>query len=240
MALSHFVKLSFDTLSRFGITLGMATRTSFKVELRRAYKAVKRDLNRLLSQQQKLEGEIVAARKRLQSLESVCKAAGVSIESSADAAYLLQTSELSDEIRSILTANYPAWMRPNQVLAELERIGHNLSEKLSNPQASVQMILKRMVEAEEAQEEVRPEDGKKIYRVPRTTQDVENPRAGMTLAATPDRSNSSFTLSDLMGSEEPWMESARKAMARNPAFYGTPNPFGRTLSEMLNPGWKQK
>lgn len=200
--------------------------------MRRAYKAVERDLNRLLSQQQKLEGEIVAARKRLQSLESVCKAAGVRIESSPDAAYLLQKSELGDEIRSILIANYPAWMRPNQVLAELERIGHNLSEKLSNPQASVQMILKRMVEAEEAQEQIWPEDGKKIYRIPRTTQDTENPTVEMTLAATPDRS-SSFTLSNLDRGDEGWMEKAREAMARNPASYRTQNPW---LSELLNLG----
>jgi hypothetical protein len=158
---------------------------SSKVNLRRAYKATKRELNELLSQRQKLEGKIVTARKTLQSLASVCEAAGLRVESSSEAAYLLK-SELGDEVRSILIANYPSWTRPNQVVAELERMGHDLG-KFANPQASIQMILKRMVEAEEAQEAQWPEDGKKIYRIPRSDGDRTYPTVGMTLAKVPGR-----------------------------------------------------
>jgi hypothetical protein len=170
---------------------------SFKKDLRRAYKAAKRELNDVLLKQQQIEKDIVIARQTLQNLGSVCEAVGVRVESSSEAAYLLQKSALGDEVRSILTANYPAWTRPNQVLAELERIGHDLS-KLSNPQASIQMILKRMVESGEAREETWPEDGKKIYRMPRIPQDTENPQARMTVATVPERGRM-MRLSDLMG-----------------------------------------
>ena len=183
MALSQFVKLSLDNLSRLDIIDDMSA--SFKGDLRKAYKAAKRELNQLLSQQQKIEKQVVATRQTLQSLASVCKAAGVRVESSSEAAYLLK-SEIGDEVRSILVANYPAWTRPNQVVAELERIGHDLT-KLSNPQASIQMILKRMVEAEEAQEAQWPNDGKKIYRIPRSDEDRTRPTVGMTLASVPER-----------------------------------------------------
>ena len=116
---------------------------------------------------------------------------------------MLQKSPLGDEVRSILTANYPAWTRPNQVVAELERIGHDLS-KLSNPQASIQMILKRMVDSNEAQEEKWPEDGKRIYRIPRTATDTDNPTVGMTLANIPERGKTfSLRVSDLMGNLDP-------------------------------------
>lgn len=171
--------------------------SSFKSDLRRAYKTAKRDLNELLRKQQKIEKDIVTARQTLQNLGAVCEAAGVKVESSAEAAYLLQKSALGDEVRSILIANYPAWTRPNQVLAELERIGHDLS-KLSNPQASIQMILKRMVQNGEAQEDNWPEDRKKIYRVPRSADDVEHPSVGMALASIPERGRV-FRLSELMG-----------------------------------------
>lgn len=171
--------------------------TSFKAELKRAYRAAKRELNDLLLKQQKLERDIVTARQNLQNLGSVCEQAGVKVEASSEAAYLLQKSALGDEVRSILVANYPAWTRPNQVLAELERIGHDLS-KLSNPQASIQMILKRMVQGEEAQEGIWPADGKKIYRIPRSAEDVEHPTVAMTIASVPERGRS-LRLLDLMG-----------------------------------------
>jgi biotin operon repressor len=174
---------------------------SFKSELRKAHKAAKRELHELMVRQQKLGKEIVVARQTLQRLADVCKAAGVQIESSSEAAYLLHKSALGDEVRSILIANYPAWTRPNQVVAELERIGHDLS-KLSNPQASIQMILKRMVEGEDAQEEVWPQDGKKVYRMPRTVADVESPSAGMALADIPERGKpSSIRLTALLGKD---------------------------------------
>jgi hypothetical protein len=169
---------------------------SFKRELRKAYKATQRDLDRLLSQQQKLEKEIVSIRKTLQELHSFCEFAGLQVEP-ASGAYLLEKSELRDEIRSILIANYPGWTRPNQVVAELERIGHDLT-RFSNPQASIQMVLKRMVEAEEAQETVWPPDGKKIYRVPRSAADTDTPNVGMMLANIPERGRM-VPLSSLLG-----------------------------------------
>src|SRR5579872_1925558 len=170
--------------------------TSFKSDLRKAYKAAKRELNELFLKQQRLEKDLVKARQNVNNLKSVCESAGVKVESSSEAAYLLQKSPLGDEVRSILVASYPGWTRPNQVVAQLERIGHDLS-KLSNPQASIQMILKRMVESEEAQEARWPGDGKKVYRMPRTVSDLEHPTVGMTLADIPERGKRALYLADL-------------------------------------------
>jgi len=180
IALSHSVKFSLDLLSRLLIILSMAD--SSKIYLRKAYKAAKRELNELLAQQQKLEKQLVVVRQSLQSLASMCQAAGMEVEPSSDAVYLLLKSALGDEIRSILTANYPAWMRPNHIKNELQRIGHDL-KKYSNPQAAIQMVLKRMVESGEAQETHSPEDGKKVYRIPRTQTDIATPYKNVQVAA---------------------------------------------------------
>lgn len=139
-------------------------------DYRKAYEAAQRELNDLLSDQQKLERRIVTVRQSLQTLATLCEEEGIEVKPSSDAEYLLEKSTLADEIRSILIAEYPGWQRPNVVKEKLERLGHDLT-KYSNPQATIHMILKRMVEAGEAQETEWPPDKKKIYRIPRNGND---------------------------------------------------------------------
>ena len=120
--------------------------------------------------EKELEKRILVMRQSLQMLATLCGEEEIEIALSPDAAYFLEKSTLGDEIRSILIAQYPGWMRPNQVRETIENIGHDL-KKYANPQATVHMILKRMVEAGEAQETTWPDDGKKIYRIPRHADD---------------------------------------------------------------------
>jgi hypothetical protein len=68
-------------------------------------------------------------------------------------------SRLTDEIRIILQA-HANWMRPHEVNAELERIGHDLS-KYKNPQATIPMVLKRMDEPPDVDETLSA-DGKQM------------------------------------------------------------------------------
>ena len=139
---------------------------------RKAYETARRELSDLLSQQQRLEKRIVTVRQSLQTLATLCE-----VKPSSDAAYLLEKSTLGDEIRSILIAEYPAWVRPSHIKDRLERIGHDLT-KYSNPQASIHMVLKRWAESRDAQEWEWPHDGKKVYRIPRTPSDWDEPYSG--------------------------------------------------------------
>jgi hypothetical protein len=142
-------------------------------DYRKAYETAKRELHELLALQQKTEKRIVTVRESLQLFARLCEEDEVDLTLSPEAVYLLEKSKLGDEIRSILIAEYPSWVRPNSIKDRLERLGHDLS-KYSNPQASIHMVLKRWVENNEAQEGQWPEDGKKIYRIPRTPSDWDD------------------------------------------------------------------
>ena len=202
---------------------------SSKAYLKKAYKAAKQELNGLLSEQQKIEKRLVVVRQNLQSLAAICQSEGIQVEPSSDAAYLLEKSALGDEIRSILIANYPAWSRPNQIKNELERIGHDLS-KYSNPQATIQMVLKRMVESGEAQEWTWQADGKKIYRIPRNQDDLAEPYQNIRLAESGTRVTS---LAELMLEKSGIYIGSR---TRNAPFYGVeidPDKLPEGVREMV-------
>ena len=51
------------------------------------------------------------------------------------------------------------------VKSHLEKLGHDLTQ-YKNPQATIHMVLKRMAESSDVQEETTPDDGKKMYRKP--------------------------------------------------------------------------
>jgi hypothetical protein len=129
---------------------------------RKAYRAAKRELAQLLSEQTRIERRLVVVRQSIQTLAALCESRGIEVSPSEEADILLMDTALADEIRNILKAQYPNWNRPAEVRAQLQRLGHSL-EKYSNPQASIQMVLKRMVESGEVQEE-EDRDGKKTYR----------------------------------------------------------------------------
>jgi hypothetical protein len=140
-------------------------------DYRNAYVAAQRELAELLVQQENLEKRIVTVRQSIQTLATLCESEHVTIEPSREASYLLETSPLADEIRSVLSALYPLWLRPVEIKKHLERLGHDLS-KYQNPLATIHMIVRRMTESGEVLE-TEPPDGKKSYSRPPTSAKVE-------------------------------------------------------------------
>ena len=141
-------------------------------DYRKAYEAAKRELTDLLSQQEQVGKRLVVVRQSIQTLATLCENAGIDVDPSDEAAALLDSSTLADEIRVFLTANYLTWFRPGQIKNELERLGRDLSQ-YKNPQATIHMVLKRMAESEEVQEGT-DGDGKTIYMKPRPTHPVDH------------------------------------------------------------------
>ncbi|HEV2521857.1 MAG TPA: hypothetical protein VGT24_05695 [Candidatus Acidoferrales bacterium] len=132
-------------------------------EYQKAYESAKQELADLIAKQQEAERRIVLVRQSLQTLAGLCQSEGVDFKPSAEASYLLENSTLADEIRTILKAASPQFMRPRHIKFALERLGHDLAQ-YQNPQATIHMVLKRMAESGEVQEETIPRDGKKTYR----------------------------------------------------------------------------
>jgi DNA repair ATPase RecN len=141
-------------------------------DYKQAYESAKAELADLIATQDKVARRILVLRENLKALSALCESEEVWVEPSAEADYLLAHSTLAQDIQSILQAEYPGWQRPHQVKAKLERIGHDLG-KYKNAQATIHMVLKRMVESEEAQENV-AEDGKQIYRFPPMWQSISD------------------------------------------------------------------
>lgn len=156
--LSHPLNFLLTILSRLLKLLGMSESSDY----RKAYEAAKRELIDLLSQQQWIEKRLVKVRQSINTLAAMCEDEGIDFDPSDEADALLEHSTLTEEIRSILQAHYPGWFRPAMVKRELERLGHDLSE-YTNPQATTHMILKRLAESKDVEEDV-DESGKKTYR----------------------------------------------------------------------------
>ena len=131
-------------------------------DYKRAYETAKKELADLLSQQAATEKRLVTLRKHIQSLAELCESEGVEIEPSVEAAFLLETSTLADEIRRVFgAANYDTAFRPGKIKDELEKLGRDLSQ-YQNPQSTIHMVLKRMAESGEIVEKTN-EEGKTIY-----------------------------------------------------------------------------
>jgi hypothetical protein len=130
-------------------------------DYRRAYEAAKQELADLLSQQEQVGKRLVVVRQSIQTLATLCESEGVEIDPSDEASALLGSSTLADEIRTVLSANHETWMRPAQVKSELARLGRDLSQ-YANPQSTIHMVLKRMAESGEIQEDTNA-DGKTVY-----------------------------------------------------------------------------
>jgi hypothetical protein len=135
-------------------------------DYRKAYDSAKQELADLLATQQEIEKRIIVVRKYLQTSAALCGNDADGIAPSPEASYLLEHAGLADEIRAILNSVHPGYLRPHQIKGDLEALGHNLT-KYQNPQATIQMILKRMTESGEVQEGIVPGEGKKTYRLSR-------------------------------------------------------------------------
>ena len=129
----------------------------------KSYAMAQQELSELLAEKDRIERRILTVRKSLQTFAELCDDEGVDIERSTEADWLLQNTTLADEIRTILKAVYPGYLRPNTIKSDLEKLGRDLSQ-YQNPQATIQMVLKRMVASGDVQEAIVPEDGKRTYR----------------------------------------------------------------------------
>jgi chromosome segregation ATPase len=127
----------------------------------RAYETAKQQLAEVLRELQELEQKKMLLRQTLEALEAQCRAAGIDVDPSEEATYLRDHTGMSDEIRSILKAQPLAWLRPAEIREELANVGHDLA-KYKNPQATIHMVLKRLVQSGEAEEQTI--DGKQAYR----------------------------------------------------------------------------
>jgi len=165
MDLSHLLTFLLDFLSGVLILLVMASS-----EYKRAYDAAKNELAKLLTSQDRLEKRKLELRKTIESLAVLCEGEGVEIEPSMDAADILENSTLADEIRALLRANILREYRPHELKTELSRLGCDLS-KYGNPQATIHMVLKRMVESKQVKES-QDSQGKSVYQWKPTVRDL--------------------------------------------------------------------
>jgi len=127
------------------------------------YKAAKRELSDLMHQFKQTERRIVAARFSLYRSRRHCEHYGLSVDPSKEATFLLKHSTLADEIRALMKFIGDAQVHPKVIQEDLVRLGHDMC-KYKNPQATIQMILKRMVDSGEVVEDKFPAYGKKAYR----------------------------------------------------------------------------
>ncbi len=83
----------------------------------------------------------MVVRKSLETLAALCEDEGIEIETSVEAAYLLENTNLADEIRHILVGAWPGYLKPNRVKANLEQLGWDLRQ-YKNPQATIHINFK--------------------------------------------------------------------------------------------------
>lgn len=129
-------------------------------DYRKEYDAAKRDLTTLIDQHHELSKRIVRVRQLVHSLAALCKG-DVGVDPGDEAQFFLAEYSLADEIRAIIQAQNPDWLRPLDIRQHLIDLGHDLTH-YKNPQATIHMVLKRLVESGDA--ELKTEGGKKVYR----------------------------------------------------------------------------
>jgi chromosome segregation ATPase len=133
------------------------------------YEAARQRLAQITDQEAELEREKLQLRQTIEFLLGLLERHKVPVEQSIEAVDALNSS-LAKEVGGVLSALYPKALKVSEVLAELKQLGRNLGE-YSNAQSAVQMVLKRLVEADEA-EELPSGDLKKTYRALRGMEKV--------------------------------------------------------------------
>jgi len=131
-------------------------------DYRKAYESAKRQLAELLAAEENMQKKKLQLRKTIETLAALCESEGIAIDPSPEAASLLEHSTLADDVRGIMRAFAPDYLRPHEIMRHVERIGRDISV-YTNPQATVQMILKRMEESLDVEMKLDSE-GKKTYR----------------------------------------------------------------------------
>jgi hypothetical protein len=156
IALSHPLTFSLTIVSRLLIVLDMGQTSDYH----KAYAAAKQELTDLLRSQEQISKRLVVVRQSIQTLATLCENEGIEVDPSDEASALLEDSTLADEIRTVLSAHYGVFYRPNAIKDELQRLGHDLSQ-YSNPQSTIHMVLKRMRQSRDVEEKTK--EGKLVY-----------------------------------------------------------------------------
>jgi len=132
-------------------------------QYRKAYESAAKELNGLLEQQEKIESRIMALRKTMNSLSTLCQQEGVDLsdidEGFGHVLRMVETSLTDDIYKIISNAKEP--LTTSEVRAELNELGGSLAEH-RNPLASINAILNRLEESGKVKETIK--DGRKAWR----------------------------------------------------------------------------
>jgi predicted nuclease with TOPRIM domain len=131
-------------------------------DYRKAYKTAADELENLLAQQEQTEERILALRKTLNVLSTLCQQAGLNTGDLDKRYARLEKaieSSLTDDIWRIVSAAREP-LTTGEVREELNELGGSLAEQ-SNPLATISSILNRLAESGRVHETVK--DGKKAW-----------------------------------------------------------------------------
>jgi len=129
----------------------------------KAYETAKKELSDLIIRHHEIEKRIILVRQSLQTFATLCESDGIHIDTSGEAHFLIEYSSLADEIRALLKCVRPGYLRPHEIKLQLERLGYDMG-KYQNPQATIQMVLARMMDSGEVQEVLSKKE-RKAYRI---------------------------------------------------------------------------
>ena len=129
---------------------------------RKAYETAASELEALLADQEKRENRIMALRKTLNVLSTLCQQDGIDT-SDLDQRYarLMQIVEgsVTSDILRIVKSSATALTAP-EIREELNKLGGSMAEN-SNPLATIHAMLNRLVESGKIREDLK--DGKKAW-----------------------------------------------------------------------------
>jgi hypothetical protein len=129
---------------------------------RNAYETAASELEALLADQEKRENRILALRRTLNVLSTLCQQEGIDT-TDLDRRYaeLMKIVEgsLTNDIFKIVTSS-PTTLTASEIREELNKLGASLAEQ-SNPLATIHAILNRLVESNRVNETTK--DGKKAW-----------------------------------------------------------------------------
>lgn len=131
-------------------------------DYRKAYKTAADELEKLLAQQEQVEERILALRKTLNVLATLCQQEGLNTSELDQKFATLEKairSSLTDDIFGIVSAARVP-LTTADVRQELNKLGGSLAEH-SNPLATISSILSRLAENGRLHETVK--DGKKAW-----------------------------------------------------------------------------
>ena len=123
----------------------------------------KREIVGMTALQERIEKKKLDARKALDHMKDVASDIGAAETVAAALVQEIEHRSLPDEIRAVLRANYPDWLRPTVVRGELTQLGWDFSES-TNQLAAIHMALKRMAKSSSDPTEEQPMGRRKSYR----------------------------------------------------------------------------